>query len=339
MRQLLLLLLTIWSGSSLAVMVTDLYQVDVAVADQTQDSRAEGMKHALEKVLVKVSGRNAVLENDIIQQRVASAADRYVKSFRYGRDEVDESVRLEVLFAANLVDKLLREAGLPIWGKSRPLLLSWQAIEEQNERSLLNQSSGVWSQLIEREMTARGLPVLWPTLDLEDELVLPLEKLWGLFKQDIRVASSRYQADAVLAGRLSPDAEQGWHYQGILLHQNQSLALQATGEGAEQALAQVAGQIAEYFAAQYAVKTDNSYQPQGYQLQVEGIQSFVDYHELLVYLGSKVAINSVQLLQVDNTRLTLALDLAADWDQVWSVLALDKRLYISDENGVLRWGQ
>lgn len=338
MRQFLLLMLTLWSSFSAAVMVSDLYEVDVSVADQTAENREAGMALALEQVLIKVSGKQTVLDNPAIQQQLTSA-DRLVKRYRYARDEVDDSVRLQVIFAGNLIDRLLRNAGEPIWGKSRPLILIWQAVEEDAQRQFLNQDSGAWPVLVERVMSERGLPVLWPTLDLADELVLPLEKLWGLFKQDIQVASSRYQADAVVAGRLSPASEEGWSYSGILFHQQTTLALSAQAEDAEGVLRLVADQVASYFASQYAVETNAVAQPQGFQLQVTGVENFASYHELLTYLNSKVAINNVSLLKVDGTRLTLALDLAADWQQVWSVMALDKRLSISEEAGVLHWGQ
>ena len=338
MRQILLLMLTLWSSFSAAVMVSDLYEVDVSVADQTAENREAGMALALEQVLIKVSGKQTVLDNPTIQQQLTSA-DRLVKRYRYARDEVDDSVRLQVIFAGNLIDQLLRNAGEPIWGKSRPLILIWQAVEEDTQRQFLNQDSGAWPVLVERVMSERGLPVLWPTLDLADELVLPLEKLWGLFKQDIQVASSRYQADAVVAGRLSPASEEGWSYSGILFHQQTTLALSAQAEDAEGVLRLVADQVASYFASQYAVETNAVAQPQGFQLQVTGVENFASYHELLMYLNSKVAINNVSLLKVDGTRLTLALDLAADWQQVWSVMALDKRLSISEEAGVLHWGQ
>ena len=338
MRPFLLLMLTVWSSFSPAVMVSDLYEIDVAVADQTPKNRELGMALALQRALVKVSGKQSVLDNPAIQQQL-SRADRLVKRYRYARDEVDDSVRLKVIFAGNMIDRLLRNAGEPIWGASRPLILIWQAGEEDTQRQLLHQDSGAWPVLFERVMSERGLPVLWPTLDLADELVLPLEKLWGLFKQDIRVASGRYQADAVVAGRLSPATESGWNYSGILFHQQTTLSLSAQAADAEGVLRLIADQVANYFASQYAVETNVVGQSDGFQLQVTGVENFAGYHELLMYLNSKVAINNVSLLSVDGTRLTLALDLAADWQQVWSVMSLDKRLSMGEDAGVLHWGQ
>lgn len=338
MRLISLLFLTFWSAFSAAVVVSDLYHVEVPVSDQATASRSQGMAIALQQVLVKVSGNSAVLNNTVIQQK-AVQAERYVKSYRYVRDEIDDSVRLQVIFADNLVDSLLREAGEPIWGESRPLILAWQAVEEQARRSPLNQNSGLWATLIEQALDDRGLPVLWPTLDLTDELVLPLEKLWGLFKQDIDQASRRYDADATLAGRVTPGLEEGWVYRGILLHKQTSIAIEGEGATPESVLRQMADQVAGYLAKQYAVDTDMRPSTQGFEIQVEGIAGFEQYHELLLYLNSKVAINNVSLVGVSGTRLTLMLTLAADWQQVWSVLALDRRLTSRSEAGLFQWEQ
>lgn len=337
MRILILLKLILWSGMSGAVTVSDLYQISVPVEDQSSVSRDQGISAALQQVLVKVSGSAGVLENTQIQQQIGQQPERFVKSFRYARDEVDDTVRLHVVFAGNLLDQMLRQASQPIWGKSRPLILSWIAVEDQQARLIVNQDTLVWQKVVERAMSERGLPLLWPGLDLQDELALPLEKLWGLFREDIERASERYQADAVLAGRLTPTLDKQWRYQGMLIHQQQMLPLAAVADSHEAALVDVADQIAVYFSARYAVKTDSAYLPEGHQLQIAGINSFDDYYQALQYLKSKVAINDVQVLQAHQHTLTLSLDLAAPWPQVWRLLELDKRLMVQPDTDQLIW--
>lgn len=69
MRTFVLLLLTLWSGFSSAVMVSGLYQVSVPVEDQSSASRDQGLMAALQQVLVKVSGSTGVLQNPLVQQK------------------------------------------------------------------------------------------------------------------------------------------------------------------------------------------------------------------------------------------------------------------------------
>ena len=92
-----------------AVTVSDLYTVSVPVENQSADSRQQGTQLALQQVVVKVSGLSASATSESVQQAV-SRADRYVKSFRFNRD--DDALYLKVVFAPNLIDQLLTDAHL-----------------------------------------------------------------------------------------------------------------------------------------------------------------------------------------------------------------------------------
>ena len=329
----LILLLCLSLGSH-AVIVSDLYQVRVPVIDQSTASRQSGIQDALQQVLVKVSGQVESVQSEVVQA-AASSAERYVKSFRYSRDEADDGLLLEVLFAQNLIDALLKDAQQPVWGKSRPLVLLWQGVEDELQRKALNQNSGPWRARLERAMNERGIPLLWPAQDLDDELVLPVERLWGLFKDDVQKASARYATDAFMAGRLAPGRDNGWRYQGFIQHKGDWLDLQAEGDDVNSVLLQVADQVAGFLSARYALRSDGI--AGGHQLMIQGVQNFRQYHDVISYLNANVAVNSVRVLAVNQQDLTLELDLAADWAQVWSTLALDKRLLATEQEHVFSW--
>ncbi len=322
-------------------MVSDLYQVSVPVEDQTPDSQQQGIGAALQQVLIKISGFSSVLDNPEIQQKVSRQADRYVESFRYERDEIDDSVRLTVVFVANLVDRLLRDAEEPIWGKSRPLILNWLAIEESGSRVIVNQNFSVWPEMTEQALSERGIPLLWPALDLQDEIALPIENLWGGFKNDIQQASERYLTDGVLAGRLirlaNNDGSAEWSYRGAFMHQQQWIPIDAAAPAPASVMVNVADQVAGYLASRYAVNTNSQPSSQRHQLTITGIDSFQQYHGVLKYLQSKVAITDVQVIQMQQQTIRLSLQLATDWEQVWQVLELDKRLLQDTESQQLIW--
>lgn len=330
-----------WSGFSQAVVVSDLYQVSVPVEDQTRESQKQGIEAALQQVLIKVSGFSSVLDNAEIRQQMGSRSARFVKSFRYDRDEIDDSVRLTVVFASNLIDELLRNHGEPIWGKSRPLILNWLAIESDSGRSIVNQSMDVWPKMTEQAFSERGLPLLWPALDLEDDIALPVEKLSAGFKSDIQQASGRYQTDGVLAGRLarvsSEDNDKAWSYRGAFFHQQQWLPIEISSSSPESSMVAVTDQVASYLAGRYAVNTSGDRAQGNHQLIISGVESFQQYHDVLQYLKSKVAITDVQVIQVQKQTLTLSLTLATDWGQVWQLLELDKRLLQDLEAQQLVW--
>lgn len=333
MRALMLLILLGLSVASHAVTVSDLYQVRVAVADQSDKSRQAAVQEALLLQVVKVSGLRSSAQNDTVLS-AAAHADRLVKSFRFVRNESNVPLQLEVVFAQNLLDDLLRDAGLPVWGRSRPLILAWLAVEDGRQRVVVGQSAGSWREPVEAAMNERGLPLIWPALDLQDELALPVGQLWGLFRSDINAASERYMADAILAGRISSGAS-SYSFRGFLKlgQENQDIQLSAASE--PELLAQVADQIATFMAKRFSVVSSGA--EAGFRIQVSGVDGFRHYQDVLSYLRANVAIKDVRVVGVQGDVLTLELDLTADWDQVWTTLALDRRLLQTEQESVYNW--
>lgn len=323
----------LWTAAAQAVTVSDLYQVSVMVQDQTENSRNQGLQQALQQVLVKVSGSRDSVQ---LLQQASPSPQQLVESFSYRRDPVDDALLLQVQFASNLIDQLLIDAGQPVWGQTRPLLLVWQAVEEGPLRMLLGQDVSLWRVQADRAMHERGLPVLWPTLDLEDEIALPVEAVWGSFRDRIIDASQRYRHDAILAGRLAAAGNGQWRYDGQLWHQQQWLPISVVANDAGAAMQGVADQVARYFAARYAVRRQVQTSG-GFSLVVDGVASFADYQMLLRYLKANVAIDEVQVLAANGPQLQLELQLAAPWPQVWGVLSLDKRLQQTEQPGVVQW--
>ncbi|ASP40366.1 hypothetical protein CHH28_17525 [Bacterioplanes sanyensis] len=324
----------LWIAPAQAVSVSGLYEANVMVEDQSDASRRQGLGQALQQVLVKVSGSRDAIASKALQPTLADP-QRLVESFSYTRDPVDDALLLQVRFASHLIDQALVQAQLPVWGRSRPLVLVWQAVEDGPLRLLLGQDASLWRVQGDRAMAERGLPVLWPTLDLQDELALPVEAVWGLFSDRIESASERYRSDAVLAGRLSAVAGQ-WRYSGQLWHQQRWQPVSAVAGNAADAMRLVADVVADRFASQYAVRrqvtADN-----GFLLLVNGVRQFADYQALLNYLKANVAIDDAQVVRVDGDQLQLKLQLAAPWAQVWGVLSLDNRLQQTGQPGVVEW--
>lgn len=334
MRIIGLLMLMYLSFNAHAVVVSDLYQVRVPVADQSQQVRKDALLMAYQQIVIKVSGTERSLHNPVIQQE-ASKADRLVGSFRYVRDSGDNSLQLEIQFAQNLVETLLSKAGEPIWGKSRPLLLIWQASEQGRARSVLNQNSVGLRVQLERAMNERGIPILWPIMDIEDQSALPMGSLWGLFSADISKASARYLADAQLGARLTQLSNQHWDYQGILMVQGEAVDIQAQDANLNTLLHKVADQVATVLSQRYAVRSDSI--AGGYQIQITGIKDFKRYNDAIAYLKANVAVKQARVVMMSQDALTLELELTAEWPQVWSMLSLDKRLRETDQEQVYHW--
>ncbi|MCP4388693.1 MAG: DUF2066 domain-containing protein, partial [Gammaproteobacteria bacterium] len=78
----LLLVLSCTWRSAAAVIVEDLFTVELPVADQTTSLRLESFSQAFKQVIVKVSGSDDALRSQAFERPIERSA-RYVKQFRY----------------------------------------------------------------------------------------------------------------------------------------------------------------------------------------------------------------------------------------------------------------
>lgn len=332
MRFLGLLITLLFSFNTQAVIVSDLYEVTLAVADQSSEELSQAASEGLQQVFIKVTGSTETLASEALQQ-TSSEAMRFVKSYRYSQSDEQLLVRLQ--FAQTPIEAKIKDAGFPIWGRSRPLLLIWQAAESNRQRHIINQEHPQLYQAIEQAMNQRGVPILWPNLDLEDQISLPVNHLWGLFRNSIEQAAARYLTDAFMAGKLNQSTDGIWHYQGFLQLQQEHLNIQLQHEEQNALLHLVAGEIASFLAEHYAVADTLS--ASGQQITVQGIKNFKQYQHLLEYLNANIAIKNVAVTAISQDQLSVSLDLSTDWHRVWQNLSFDKRLQETDESLVYRW--
>ena len=339
----LFLLTSLLSFNSYAIKVSDLYRVSVAVDDQTTESRNQGVQWAFQQLLVKVSGDHEILSNPTLVTASVDA-QRYLQGFSYQTDMVDDQLYLEAWFSKALVVPLLKRAEAPIWGENRPLLLNWLAIEQKadeggvKERILVSDNYPKWQVRFTRVFGERGLPILWPTNDLEDSSALPIEQLWWLMPESIKQASLRYQTDAVLAGRLNQSSEGIWQYEGVLFRGDESLSLLTSGETAQQALAKVTVEVSGYFAERFAIKPSSADNRQGIRVVITKVKDFTDYSQVLSYLNNITGVRSIEVAQVDRDNLELYLNLEGDWAKVQRIIRLDKKL-TSVQEKEFEWAQ
>jgi len=356
------LYLCLLSFNAFAVNVSDLYRISVAVDDQSEESRTLGVQWAFQQLLIKVSGYQEVLENPILVA-ASKNANRYMQGFSYHQDLVDDQVYLQAWFSKALVIPLLRRAQAPVWGENRPLLLNWLAVEvatisadseEQivfnsdtttdtsgqldGGRLLISEQVPEWQGRLGRAFSERGLPILWPMNDLEDQTALPLDQLWWLISESIVQASLRYHVDAVLAGKLNQSAAGVWQYEGLLIRGEQRLDILTEGDSPLAALTNVSTQVGKFFADQFAIKSDPMNGRAGIRVLVRNVKNFSDYSNVLKYLQGISGVRLVEVSQVDRDNLELYLYLEGKWDKVQRIIRLDNRLSSLQEKE-FEWAQ
>ena len=97
---------------------------------------------------------------------------------------------LSVVFNKDAIDNLLRENAIAIWGKERPSTLLLISYNVNKDASIV--SSDTTPAVVKEldELSARkGLPVLFPLLDLEDRVQLGIQDIIDPFNGVVKVIS------------------------------------------------------------------------------------------------------------------------------------------------------
>ena len=228
MRQLALGVAVLWfCATAAAVEMTALYSVQVPLDPNDPDSSSFAYQTALTEVLVRVTGTTAVVDSEEIAALFPNPA-RYVLQYRPGPDDT-----LVVSLDGPAIEAVLRQTGATIWGSDRPLTLVWLAVDwGQGEREIVaaddpERMSGdarsidrnrLLRERVAEVATRRGIPVLFPLLDIEDLENISFSDIWGGFDDLLLQASNRYEAESVLLGRIRPDSLQPnrwtWYHVG-----------------------------------------------------------------------------------------------------------------------------
>lgn len=189
-----------------AVEVKDLYLVKLPVAEQGKTALRKVSLEGFKEVLVRKSGSSAILQSEEVR-RAYRKVTSYLQRFEYARQEDPEELSyiISLYFEPRLIDGLIQESKMPLWGSNRPLTIVWLAVEEGFERKIVVENSLDNSsfELLQANGLRRGLPIILPLMDLEDELVVSISDIWGRFPTAIETASERYAADVALYGRIN----------------------------------------------------------------------------------------------------------------------------------------
>lgn len=327
----LFILLMLATGALRAGEVSGLYSSQLLVPVQQGAPAASQLADGLAGVLIKVSGSRNVLGKPVVQQAL-QAPDALLRGYAYrktGRAVADASgtqqpaQALALDFDTTLVDKLLRQANERPMGAQRPTLMLWLAAEQQNQRDYLSADNHLLSTMMNRAAT-RGLPVQLPLYDLTDQQNLPVSDLWGLFRNGIEQASSRYRPDATLAGRMTPLPGGNWSVDWLLLGQGAEQRFTTQGSS-EEALGAAVEQVSDKLFVALTGTSDSNYM-EGLQLDVTNVRTLADYAAVVGYLNRLTMVTAVVVEQVEGTRLLLRVQLEGRVEQLERAVRLEPRM-------------
>ncbi|ADJ28690.1 DUF2066 domain-containing protein [Nitrosococcus watsonii] len=291
-----------------AIGTVDLYEAQVPVSNQTPEEQARAVKEAFQKVLLKVMGNQGTLDRAPLASLLEKSSS-LVQKFRYNAsDEENGEATFWVRFDPLGVEQLLRQKALPVWGRVRPTVLLWVAVEEGRRRYLVDADASLpTAAILEEQAGVRGIPVIFPLWDLEDQSQLSFSDIWGNFPEPMLAASNRYPASVQLVGRLSHQNEDDWQARWTLYGAGKVRDWRVNGEFAR-VLRTGIDKAVDTIAAQMVPASGNN-PLSSVQVRVTEVASFMDYARLFSYLSSLSQVIAMEPVQLSQAEVKFRLEL------------------------------
>lgn len=239
------------AGGVQAAEVNDFYLVRLPVSG-TQLTDAQ-RSEALDDMLIRYSGLRELPASPALQS-AQQQAGRYIAQTQTRNENGEKTA--DVSFDPAAVQHLAQTLGLPVWDHDRPAIMLWLVDNRGNNsagerRIMLDQEYSAAREQLRQVAMERGIPLLLPLGDLEDNMAVSASDVYGNFINPIAAASLRYQPDAVLVASLNNDSLT-WHLYDAAPDKLQSSLPQAqeyTLPGApDQTVGEMLEQVADYYA-------------------------------------------------------------------------------------------
>ncbi|MFC4314874.1 DUF2066 domain-containing protein [Steroidobacter flavus] len=279
-----------------AVTIGNLYETDQPVLN---NAREAAFVEALKTVVVRVSGQR---DAPAKLGSVLNDPRKYVQRFGFTENNV-----LQVGFDSVSVDKMLQDAGLPIWGRERPAILVLLNVIDPSGYSywISGDQPNTQKDLLEKVARDRGLPLKWPAVAPQ-----------GIDEANALQEAERYGANAALLGR-----SQGGGVRWTVVSSEGSS--QASG-GMDEGVHLAADTFARVFAASGSSLGN-------VVVEVSGIGDLDAYASTLNYLEGMTLVRAVALEQVAGDTMRFKLAVRGDAATLRRAIALDSRLVSQDE--------
>ena len=315
MKRTLILVFTLFCTSIAAKEVSGLYTGLVLVADQSEQSRREGVRETFAQVLVKLTGNSTIMMQPGMQQFLVDA-EKYIAGIGYqtlsGGPNAASNLGLQVGFSASAVDQLVRSVNLPVLPSQRPELLIWVVQDDgiSGRQFVGRHTKPQLSEHLRQLMENRGMPYREPELDFEDQLSLSVNEAWGLQEAAIDAASQRYWVDGWVLLRLfttaTCESRGTWVY-----HVGDKRGFNDVHADSPQLFVDLSmNPLLDELAAHYTYipQEDSS----DLLLQIDQVRTYAAYQEVLAQLHKLELVAGLNVSAVDGDRLSIRLAIEGD---------------------------
>jgi len=335
-----------------ASQIKDLYEVRLVADNQQQTERQRLIKRAFEELLIRVTGKTEIAATPEGEALLRQAA-QYVSQFRYEKEKlqplplpsslvfspdvgggerqiqvVSQQELLVVLFDEKAIKEALWQKKLPVWGNTRPTTLVWLGFQDARGRYLLDSAEDTEILRNLRKYAAqRGLPLIFPLLDLEDQINININDVWGDFREPIVNASMRYQTEAILVGRVFLDSFGVWQGRWSLYQGDDATSWRARGRSSASLISTGLSHTAETLALKYAsVSADDDTTARIKKIQITDVSTLQDFVKLDNYFASLSSVSASHITEVYTDSVIFEVELRGDESGFVKALSLGKLL-------------
>ncbi len=333
----LTIIASLWISTASAALVKSLYSAQIPVPDTTSQAQQKAMSTALKQVLVKVSGDSNIINMPALQPDI-SQAESLIQSYSYNEPTDDKDpLLLQVQFEPGAINQLLTKVQKRPWSKDRPLTLIWLAVtDNQGNTQQINDNSPE-AQIIKQDAALRGLPIIFPILDLQDLNNISINDIQIANPPAIKTASSRYNANAILVGYIHATIDNNWQSNWTLMSGDTTLTWSIPGTDENQILTTVTDDVANALATTAtarspAVKTTATSSAAEVTIQIDDVTDMDQYAAIMKYLQNLASVKKAELLDTSPTNIIVKLTCAGTTTQLISALNLDKKIVPTDSD-------
>lgn len=327
-----------WLG---AVTVEDLYAVSVPVASQSDEDRILATKEGFKRVLTRVAGEaegglnggQSWRDNSALLNSWAKALSQY--GYENSPTEfIGEGQVLNMSFNPGVVEALLGQYGYKIWASDRPATLIWLEVDVgpngDGKYVLADGEPRELAEQLKKRANSRGVPLLLPLLDLEDQAHLNQPFFWQGQQQFVQQASLRYQVKVIALGQLVDQEPQGWRARWkLFVEDQQTLSWESEADSLESLLGLALDDIAETLSRKLAVGVTREVESSTLMV-VEGIDSHAAYRRTMDYLKTIQGIAGVLPSRVQDDQVIFSLSLSGTLAEVTRSISFGELLEALD---------
>jgi hypothetical protein len=309
--------------------VADVYQSQVLVSSQTEQEKQAVTPELLRQVILKVVGDRATL--DVVDLKpVLTRSAELIQQYQYVtvNEEQDltqpDQLALAMTFNKPALDSALSDIALPIWSESRPDVIVWLAVENNGRKAILGSESE--SSLVADVMAVsenRGLPILLPLMDLQDQSQVRFGDVWAGFADNVELASRRYGAAISVLAKViinNDFAQIEWR-----TSLDDRLETWSSKGNAQTAIVSGINELTDRVSRQYTQLITSNF-ARNYQMHISDVNDYQDFARAIDYLEKRQYVSNVELNSLGGGMMDVTISLKGDLNVFKQALAIDRVL-------------